>query len=131
LGFIVLTSEQDNQGADRVIEGKPNQAVSVKISSREAEHKENSGWLADLEPKAETLASELALANQELLEALRCHIKPHHLEVEAQMNHLLLAASRLRHSWHKAVAKAINQVADAPLTSDLSAINMHYRLKVD
>lgn len=120
------------QGAERVMAGKSNQAVSVKIASRETEQKENQSWLEDLEPKTEALAQELALENQALLETLRGLISPFHVGAEVQMNEFLLAASRLRHSWCRAVGKAINEVGDDPgLAGGVNALNLAYRLKVD
>jgi hypothetical protein len=120
------------QGANRALENKNNSALSVKISSREAEYRENEGWIATLIPQEEELAEKLADENRELLQALRDAIAPIHWEMAAAMNRHLLEASKLRHSWHRAVCLAVDEIGDHPhLSAKITAANQSYRLKVD
>jgi hypothetical protein len=66
-----------------------------------------------------------------LLEVLRNHITPLQENIELQINTLLLAASRLRHSWPQAAMTAINEVADHPtLAKRIRGSNYFFHLKV-
>jgi SMC interacting uncharacterized protein involved in chromosome segregation len=120
-----------DQGADRVAQGKGNQAISLKISTREAEHRENAGWLEDLRPKAQTLAKETEGMDHDILNTLRTHLRPLHQQAEARMNTLLAEASVLRHSWVKSCLLAIDQVGEKEnLASGITAPNVDLRLKL-
>jgi predicted nucleic acid-binding Zn-ribbon protein len=120
------------QGADRAMSGKSNQGVSVKISARESEHKENQGWIDELIPKGQELEKQIDGLDRKILEVLRNHIQVLQNGLEDQMNALLTAAARMRASWPRAAAAAINETADHPnLASRVTAPGHVFRLRVD
>jgi hypothetical protein len=120
------------EGSERILTDKNNIGLSIKINTREAELKENEGWLAEFKPQAEQLAQEVAGMNKALLDTLREHLQPVYLEKQKAMNDLLYEASRLRQSFYKAIPKAIDILGDSPhLHGGITAPQYSYRLKVD